>query len=1265
MNKTISISIFLLFVVPAMVISQEVLFSPNDWQDPSIFEKGQTAPHAFHVSFDTESAALKNDPSESKNYHLLNGEWDFKWVATVDKVPEGFWLPSFNTIEWDKIKVPSNWQMEGYGHAKFRNISLSFESDPPHIPSYYNPVGCYRKPFDIPETWEGKNIKLRFEGVKSASYIWINGKRVGYNQGGFEPAEFDISSFVTTGKNILAVQVIRFSDGSYLENQDMWRLSGIFRDVKLYAQPKTMIRDHYVVTDLDGAYENATLSLSTITGNLEDTAKKIQLEIDVFDDNNNSILGRKAKSGLLNVHPNASEKIDITVQVQHPKKWSAEMPNRYTLLVNLKDNDGNLLESFSEKIGFREVEYTNNVLTVNGIPIKLNGINSHMHHPEKGQAVPIATLRKDLEIMKRFNLNCVRTCHYPPTPEYLDLADELGIYVVDEVGDEAHANIQQSENPKWTEMYKDRSRKLVYRDRNHPSVIIWSAGNESGSGENIKAVIETGKEIDPSRPAWMYGGNTFYIPFEDIVGPRYYIPLGLRHVVKGDMLPKDDDRSSFMDEYLAPTGNSLGGLDEYWKVIRRSPKSMGGAIWDFVSPGINTPRWTLPDKSPKKNDGQIMGRPSFVEGKHGRGLQFSGHDDWVEFYRDPSLDITGKALAIGFWVKPSKIPQTNVFLSKGIEQYGIQMRDSETLEFYVNSKNATNYLINDRVSAKVKVGPDFYDKWHHIAGIYDGQYLKLYVDEKVVSQTQFSRNISTTAFPLGIGREAEKQDQGEYSGRMSSMIIDDVRIFDHPVSLLQLQNNIQDAVLALDFDTDTKGEDFYAVGLGGRSYGVIWPDRTVQPEIHQIKKSGQPISLELIDALTYKVKITNYHHFKNLNQLNGYWSLLEDGKEIENGSLSLDLAAQKSSEINIPCKTKSGQGELILTIGFTLKENESWANNSHEVAWEQFILKKANTPEPVISVSEKIKINESSTEIEIYNKDFTYIFNKENGKWTSFLFKGSEYLENGPDFKVWRAPLANDVDPWGAYKYPSKNMTPGYGRSIDNQLRTLGLRDLHNLVDSIDITKSPKEVRVKVKIWSASSLDPYTSIKQSNDVSAFERDETWTIYPDGTLELDQEITPHGPMPDILPKEGLQFQLPKSFNQVSWYGRGPFETYPDRKTGAKFGVYDSNANEMYVPYILPQDYGNRTDVRWLKVSDEKGNGLLISGDLPLNFSLHKYDTDNLSRAVYTYQLKESSNIILNIDHKVSGVGGTAIRQLQTYREKATSGHYKLKIKPFTK
>ncbi len=1255
MNRYL-IPFLICFLISGSVYSQEVEFLSSDWQDPSVFEKGQTAPHAFHVPFSSKEAALKNDKASSDNYQLLNGQWKFKWVETPDQVPEDFWKPEYNVKEWDEIKVPSNWQMEGYGHPKFRNVALTFESDPPNIPDYYNPVGCYKRSFIVPSGWKNKEIMLRFEGIKSASYIWVNGKRVGYNQGGFEPAEFNITPFLKSGRNDLSVQVIRFSDGSFLENQDMWRLSGIYRDVKLYALPKTYIHDYYVVTDLDEQYRNATLVVEADIKNANETTSGCTLEIDVLDKQNISILNGGIQSFPVKVDGGEQKKITISSEVENPAKWSAEYPNLYTLVFHLKDENGNTLEAFTHRLGFREVELIDNVLMVNGVPVKFNGVNSHMHHPEHGQAVPLETLREDLLIMKRFNINCVRTCHYPPTPEYLEMADELGMYIVDEVGDEAHDNEYLSEDPAWTEMYRDRSRKLVYRDRNHASVVMWSAGNESGSGFNIDEVIKTGKAIDPSRPGWMYGGNDFYIPFEDIVGPRYWIPYQLKNLAEGKVLPPEDQRPSFMDEYLAATGNGLGGMDEYWDLIWKYPRLTGGAIWDWISPGISTPRWIIPDQSAEKNDGQIMGRPVFTEGKNGRGLEFSGHDDWIEFYRHPSLDITGNQIAIGFWVKPFEIPQPNTFITKGSNQYGIRMDSPESLEFYIHS--------GERISIKAQVPDDWYGNWHYVAGIYDGEKIELYINDRAVAGGKWSGKINHTPFALCIGRDANQHDQGEHEGRMSKMIIDDVRIFDKAISLSQLKSTTDGAVLALDFETDSRGEDFFAVGLGGRSYGIIWPDREIQPEIHQIKKSGQPIGFELVDVKKGVVKITNRHEFKDLNDLEGSWKLLADGKQIRQGTLPVDLPAQRSKEVTIPVGNIPGTGEeMILEIAFSLKENTGWAEAGHEIAWEQFILPSEKL-QPEMNGNGSLSTIENDNGIVVEGSNFSYTFSRKTGKLQSIKYNGEEYLESGPEFNVWRAPIANDIDPWGSHIFSRNNFTPGYGRSIDNQLRTLGMRDMTSVADEISVVQeSEDEVKVKIAAFSHSSIDPAIRVYQYRFSSGFERNEVWTIKADGTLQLEQEIIPHGPMPDMLQKTGLQFLLPKAFSYMEWYGRGPFETYPDRKTGAKVGIYESDADEMYVPYIIPQDYGNRTDVRWLKIGDAEGKGLMISSDNPLNFSLHKYTTDNLDRAMYTYQLDEAPNTILNVDYEVTGVGGTAVRQLQKYRVLPGVKQYKLTIKPY--
>lgn len=1250
-----------LFCLPA-TDAQHVEFSPADWEDPSIFEKGQVAPHTFHVSFSSYEEAVRKPAFESSNLLSLNGAWKFKWVHRPELAPGNFHIKRYRTRGWDEIEVPSNWQMEGYGHPKFRNIALSFESDPPLIPDYYNPAGCYKRTFRIPRDWRNKQVILRFEGVKSASYVWINGHEVGYNQGGFETAEYNITPYLERGQNDISVKVIRFCDGSYLENQDMWRLSGIYRDVLLYAVPEVHIADHFQSTDFDTDFRNATLHIAAEVANLSmDEISGLTLEVDVLDTLKNSILDAPLGKKDIFVGARASTTLELRSEIMEPCQWSAEMPTLYTIVYTLRKRDGEIVESFANKLGFRETGIRDGALTVNGIPVKLNGVNSHMHHPEHGQAVPLETLREDLLLMKRHNINCVRTSHYPPTPAYLDLADELGIYVIAEVGDEAHANTGLSYDSSYTEMYRDRSSKLVYRDRNHASVLMWSAGNESGSGPNIHEVIKTGRQIDPSRPAWMYGGNTFEIPFEDITGPRYWIPYQVKNLAEGKILPADDQRPSFMDEYLAATGNGLGGLDEYWELIRKYPRLSGGAIWDWVSPAINTPLWQTPDSSPGQHQGAIMGRPEFVQGIHGRAVSFSGHDDWIEFYRDPQLDITGDKLVISFWVRPSRIPQANTFIAKGTHQFGIYMPDPETIEFYIQQNNLgtvfpTPYFNNlsEHHSVKASVKDDWYGNWHHVAGIYDGTRMEIYIDKQKTATKEVSGNIAHSPFPLCIGRSADIHDQGEYSGRLSSMIIDRIQLLDTIIPVDSLYNGADHAstLLSMDFEADSIEGSFYAVGLGGRTYGIVWPDRTVQPEIHQVKKSGQPIAVEAIDAAFGTFRVVNHHHFTNLDNYDLYWELLKAGVPEDSGKIRVACAAGASATLKIPFPRVKTNDELLLTLSFRLRKATNWADPGFEVAWEQFRIQPQLSELPP-SPGKRVSVKENEHAIVIEGDDYQYTLSRTTGTFTSFRVRDTAYFTGGPSFTAWRPPLANDTDPWGSGQYSEEKKTTGLGRSIDNQLRTLGYRNMEVKVEDIRVMPGDQQVNITVhKYYHAAHLR-----------GAFESYENYLFLAGGTVDIAFHVIPHGLMPDMLPRMGWQWTLPKAEGRFTWYGRGPFETYPDRKTGAKVGIYHSDADREYVPYILPQDYGNHTDTRWLELYAAQGSGIRISAPVPFNFSLQKYSTDNLSRAMYPWQLKEAPFHTLNIDFEVSGVGGTAIRQMERYRVKPAEALYHLRIEPF--
>ncbi|MCX5883539.1 MAG: glycoside hydrolase family 2, partial [Deltaproteobacteria bacterium] len=479
-------------------------------ENVAVFELNQQEGHTVCIPAKNSIEALNLQKSKSENVLMLNGKWKFFFANTPEGTPKDFFLPNYNDKGWSDISVPSNWEMQGFGDPLFRNVQTPFPPNPPHVPREYNPTGSYRKVFNLPANWKGKQIILRLEKTASASFVWINGKEVGYNEGAQEPAEYDVTKYVKSGQNTLAVNVYKYSDGVYLECQDYWRLAGIFDDVWLYATPEVHLFDWYAITDLDDNYKDANLKLQfNVTNQTKAIQKNFKVRTSLLDASNKAI--KNISSETFQINPGSKQTIRLSTTVPDPKKWSAEMPNLYHLTMELINGEGQTEEVITGRIGFKETEIRHQVFYLNGKAIKLNGINSHMQHPDSGHAMDEATIRKDFEILKQFNINCVRTSHYPPVSRYLELADEYGLYIIDETGDESHATEFVSKNPAWEPMYRERVRKMVLRDRNHPSILFWSAGNESGEGHNICAVIDEGHKYDSTR-FWMYGGNAFSHP---------------------------------------------------------------------------------------------------------------------------------------------------------------------------------------------------------------------------------------------------------------------------------------------------------------------------------------------------------------------------------------------------------------------------------------------------------------------------------------------------------------------------------------------------------------------------------------------------------------------------------------------------------------------------------------------------------------------------------------------------------------------------------
>ena len=584
----------------------------NDWEDQSVIGRNKMPARATSYSFSSENQALKGDRSQSRMISL-NGEWMFHFEADSKNRPTNFYSDEIKVSGWNKIEVPSCWEMKGYGTPIYTNKIYPFPNTPPFI-RRTNPVGSYFRTFNLPEDWDGKQIILHFGGVSSAFYVWVNGQMVGYSQDSRLPAEFDVTEKVQKGKNTVAVQVFRWSDGSYLEDQDHWRMSGIHREVLLMAQPQVSLNDFYIRTKFDENLSDAMLQIRpVITMKDSVNTEGWLLEVQLFSPTDKPKFAHPLKIELNKIIYEAFPQRDnvnfplLETKIESPQKWSAETPVLYTLVLSLKDKNDNLLESRSCKVGFRDIHIQDGVFLVNGKPVKLYGVNRHDHSETGGKTVTRDEMLQDVLLMKQYNLNTVRTCHYPNDPYFYDLCDQYGLYVMDEANIETHhAGGYLTNQSTWHAAFSDRVIRMVERDKNHASVIFWSLGNESGNGPNHAAAAGWIKEFDPTRPIHYEGaqgdpsrpeyktfGSPEYLGKPYLANPddRWYVDMLSRMYPTLDQLKGMAEspyihRPIVMCEYAHSMGNSTGNLQEYWDLIRSKNNLMGGFIWDWIDQGI-------------------------------------------------------------------------------------------------------------------------------------------------------------------------------------------------------------------------------------------------------------------------------------------------------------------------------------------------------------------------------------------------------------------------------------------------------------------------------------------------------------------------------------------------------------------------------------------------------------------------------------------------------------------------------------------------------
>ena len=703
------------------------------WQDPAVFRMNKEPAHATVMPFPNVKAAVKKVRSASEWCQSLNGDWRFAHFGRPDLVEAGVEEERFNDASWATIPVPSNWQLHGYGRPLYVNITYPFHRDPPTVmrtpPGHFtnfaedrrNEVGVYRTEFELPSSWTGRETFIEFQGVDSALELWLNGKEVGYSQDSRTPAEFRLTPYVRSGKNVLVAKVLQYCDGSYLEDQDMWRLSGIFRDVQLRSQGKWDVADIHCDADLELESMSGLLTTHITLNNYTSADQSGSVTISILDANGAALAKQEQE-----IPKSGPGRSSTTIEFQPLagiEPWSAETPVLYTCVTELKGKAGQVIACYATKIGFRKTEIRDGQWRINGQPLLIKGTNRHDHHPETGHYVSEEDMRQDVLLMKRNNLNAVRCSHYPNDPRFLDICDELGLYVIDEANIESHGMGYGPESlakqPEWAAAHLDRIQNVVERDKNHPCVIMWSMGNEAGDGKNFVAASKWIRQRDPSRPVhYEQGARRSHV---DLFSPMYATIKRCQDYAREEAKkPISKQRPLIQCEYSHAMGNSSGNLADYWQLFRKEKLLQGGFIWDWVDQGLLCHKQAADAVGDRSDNGRmthLMGTLDLEEGLVAGGLLVN---DSKDLHFDGPFTIVAEVRGNRGKGGNNDRSQSNGYpiVTKGDTSYGLKVgANGDELEFFVFDE-----LWH---SVRVPLPDKWQSQFHEVHAGFDGKRLRM------------------------------------------------------------------------------------------------------------------------------------------------------------------------------------------------------------------------------------------------------------------------------------------------------------------------------------------------------------------------------------------------------------------------------------------------------------------------------------------------------------------------------------------------------------